>query len=497
MIWKIAKKEFLLNLMTFKFAVGTIVCVVLTAVFMPVLVNDYEQRLQKYNKKVADNEAELRKVRVYKNITPTLYRPPALLSVFNAGLERRLGDSAKIELESIPEVDAAPAGDNHYLSIFPVLDASLILKIVLSLLAILIAYDSISGERERGTLRLILANSTARHQVLLGKLLAGVVTLIVPTTIAFVVGVLVLELSPMAALSWSDWARIGLMYLASLIFISAMYNIGLLFSCLANRSAISLILGLFFWVVCVAVVPNLSVYIATRIRPLEPKVEVDSQIASLKSELRRKWIDIMIATAGNRSTSQSDAQGAFGNGYIRKFNTDCFEWQQELHPAMEPLRFKYADKIWEVESVYLKSIWKQRQLADNFSRISPIFSYENATSILAGTDLASFQYFVTRAKAYRNQIVEYIRSKSNNFHSSSYWTPFNKEYASDYGESKKEAPDIADHPRLNLQDLPPCKYQLDLAESVRRAIPDLALLVFANMLFFALSFVAFMKGDVR
>jgi len=27
MIWKIAKKEFLLDLMTFKFAVGTIVCV--------------------------------------------------------------------------------------------------------------------------------------------------------------------------------------------------------------------------------------------------------------------------------------------------------------------------------------------------------------------------------------------------------------------------------------------------------------------------------------
>jgi len=26
MIWKIAKKEFLLNLMTFKFAVGTMLC---------------------------------------------------------------------------------------------------------------------------------------------------------------------------------------------------------------------------------------------------------------------------------------------------------------------------------------------------------------------------------------------------------------------------------------------------------------------------------------
>ncbi|MFB0554468.1 MAG: ABC transporter permease subunit [Phycisphaerae bacterium] len=497
MIWKIAKKEFLLNLMTFKFAMGTILCMVLMAVFVPILAKDYQQRLKIYNDNVARNEAELRKVRVYKNITPTIYRPPALLSVFSAGLEKQLGDSARIELGSIPEVDAAPTGDNLYLSIFTVLDASLILKIVLSLLAILIAYDSISGEKERGTLRLILANRTARHQVLLGKLLAGIVTLIVPATIAFVVGILVVELSPMADLTWSDWTRIGLMYLASLIFISAMYNIGLLFSCLANRPAISLILGLFFWVVCAVVIPNASVYSATRIRPLEPKVEVDSQIASLRSELRRKWIDIMIATAGNRNTSQSDAQGAFGNGYIRKFNTDCFEWQQGLHPAMEPLRIRYADKIWEVESGYLKTIWKQRHLADNLSRISPMFSYENATSVLAGTDLSSFQYFVSRTKAYRNQIVEYIRSRTDNFRSSSYWTPFSKEYASDYGEGKREAPDIADHPRLNLEDLPLCTYRLDLAESVRRAIPDLALLVFANVLFFALSFVAFMKGDVR
>jgi len=46
MIWKIAKKEFLLNLMTFKFAVGTIVCVVLMAVFMPILAKDYEERLK-------------------------------------------------------------------------------------------------------------------------------------------------------------------------------------------------------------------------------------------------------------------------------------------------------------------------------------------------------------------------------------------------------------------------------------------------------------------
>jgi ABC-type transport system involved in multi-copper enzyme maturation permease subunit len=48
MIWKIAKKEFLLNLMTFKFAVGTIVCVVLITVFMPILVGEYQADFKEY-----------------------------------------------------------------------------------------------------------------------------------------------------------------------------------------------------------------------------------------------------------------------------------------------------------------------------------------------------------------------------------------------------------------------------------------------------------------
>ena len=57
MIWAIAKKEILLNLMTFKFAVGTIVFVALTAVFTPIMAKDYQRRLEDYNGTVAAIEA--------------------------------------------------------------------------------------------------------------------------------------------------------------------------------------------------------------------------------------------------------------------------------------------------------------------------------------------------------------------------------------------------------------------------------------------------------
>ena len=143
MIFKIARTELLLNVMTFKFAVGTIVCVVLMAVFMPMLVNDYQQRLEDYNKNVAANDTVLRSVKVYKNITPTVYRRPSVLSVFSEGLEKRLGNSAKIEPKSVPQINMDVTADNPFLSIFPSLDVSLIFKIVLSLLVLLFAYDAI------------------------------------------------------------------------------------------------------------------------------------------------------------------------------------------------------------------------------------------------------------------------------------------------------------------------------------------------------------------
>ena len=284
MVWKIAKKGFLLNLMTFKSAVGTVLCVALILVFVPILAKDYQQRLEDYNENVAANETELRKVMVYMNITPTVYRPPNVLSVFSEGVEKRLGTSAKISHLDVPEIRASSEEANPYMSMFPTLDVSLVLRVVFSALALLVAYNVISGEREQGTLKLILSGMISRHQVLLGKLLAGLMILIVPVTIVFILGLILLLSFPMIELTASDWAGVVLMYIASLIFISAMYNFGLLFSTLVKKSAISLLLGLFAWVIFVAVIPSVSLYLATRIRPLEPEEKLEAQRNLAKQE---------------------------------------------------------------------------------------------------------------------------------------------------------------------------------------------------------------------
>ncbi len=519
MVWRIAAKEFLLNLMTFKFAVGAVACAMLTVVFMPILVADYRQRLETYSRDTARNEIELRNVKAYRNITPTVYRPPAVLSAFSGGLEKQLVGGAKIELDKVPELSLTERKGNPYLPAFAVLDESLIFKIVISVLALLVAYDVISGEKEQGTLKLILSGVTARHQVLLGKLLAGMMTLSVPVAITFVVALVILLRSPTVAFNGEDWARIGLMFLASLAFTLVIYQLGFLFSCLAKRSAVSMVLGLFAWIVFAVVIPNACVHLATQIQPLEPQEHKDGLIMSVQSSLARELKSVEVDYSSVESFSKSGVEDSFGGWYEKLIDKAWLDAERKNNALAVPIRVKYADKLWEVEHGYLDTFFRQRQVANRLSHISPISTYENVMAALAGTDLTSFQHFIEGVRAHRNQVVEYIRQKTDNFSSASFLAGCTDEEAAEYTRlfrQEEQAQNETDKakakearetwakkkmeettPSLDLQDFPWFRYHPSLATDLQKAVPDLLVLIVANAVLFAMGFAAFVKYDVR
>ncbi len=519
MSWQIAKRQLLLNILTFRFAVGTAVCVLLAVLLVPVLIEDYKARLENYTANVALNDAELRKLMVYKNLTPTVYRPPSALAVFSKGVEGQVERSAKISLGGVPQMREASSEVNPFLEVLPDLDFSLIFASVISLLALLVAYDAVSGERERGTLKLLLSGPTPRYQLLLGRLASGMLTLLIPVSVAFIVAALMLELSPMVALSGSDWMRIGLMYITSLLFVFCMHNLAMFFSSVTKRATTALMFSLLSWVCFVAVIPNASLYVAVNVLPL-PGAEAKDEVARRSAEV---WGEYEQEESRYHNSTldydwRSDERGAFGQYFLLTCSKGGVEYHQGLHALVEPVRIRCADRAAELQRGYLEGFLKQRSLAENISRASPVSVYGVLMSALAGTDAQSFEHFFHAARMQRAKLIEYVRSKTDGFSTPSFSSQVDRAMSEEVealidqmrtasrGEKQplnQRRQELYNRMRaavtpLDLSDLPPMTaHQESGVGLLRRALPDLALLAVSGVLLFVLSFAAFVGYDVR
>lgn len=139
-------------------------------------------------------------------------------------------------------------------------------------------------------------------------------------------------------------------------------------------------------------------------------------------------------------------------------------------------------------------------------------------AILSGTDLTSFRDFIDQVRNHRNDVIVYIRSKTDGFSSASFYATCTEEQSTEYTKlyvQKEEARDeqtkakaelalkewerenLVEPVPLNLQDFPWFKYRPSSTASLRNALPDLATLLIMNVVLFAMYFTAFGRYDVR
>jgi hypothetical protein len=222
---------------------------------------------------------------------------------------------------------------------------------------------------------------------------------------------------------------------------------------------------------------------------------MDAQVNALVQE-RDSKIDDLTKTLRDGG-AQTMARGAFRGIFIVYCEKPLMDDYRKKYTLSEPIRIKYADRIFEVQRQYLAGLTKQKYLASKIAQISPVTLYESLMSALSGTDLASFEHFRNQVKLHTDEIRDYIRSKTDNFSLPSYFTPSKEE---DYEELRKRDYQklVEQTPSLNLQDLPRFTGGPEsFTRTLHMTIPHIILLVFINALFFTLSFVAFLKYDVR
>ena len=476
--------------------IGFVVCLMSTAAAIFVQVADYEKRLSAYHTALQEHQEEKRTWDLYSQINPKAHRKPNPLSIFNVGTEKSGADMVSIELATpIWEKEAQKQGsDNPFLSIFLSIDVIFVFKIVLSALAILFAYNTISGEQEDGTLKLVLSNPIPRDALVLGKYLGGVLSLFPIVVMSFTVGIVIAYASPATDFDADDLLRLVMVLVVSLLYVSICYLLGMLLSVWTKEAATTLILSMFIWGILTIVHSNIATFAVAKFPPhkLQPEKEALQQIEQLWEDFKeerntyilKKWgykypvsaishvgalsLGINMSSPGELGFKEFYTIKPIHNANVSKF--------QEVLGYQEPLRVRYADKTEEILKRREDVGERNRQFGRNISRFSFADAYHFAIGAITGTDRESYSDFIRGTRNYKRQIVDYLVGK--NAFSARAW------FSSDKGKAE-------------FADIPVFRHQHNsLSESLSRALGDIFILLAWNILLFMGAYLSFLRYDM-
>jgi ABC-type transport system involved in multi-copper enzyme maturation permease subunit len=341
---------------------------------------------------------------------------------------------------------------NNWMARFEVVDWTVISRYVISFLCIILAYNAVSGEREQGTLQLVLANPVSRASFLLGKFLAHWLTVISSSIIGALISLVILALS--GVLTIDGGVLLGVTaWLALLCALFLLLGMGI--SSLSNSSATSLIFLVTAWTVVVVVVPQTSYLIAAR--TVEPMGLYWEAMGEHRTKMNRT-----LRLEGIQPRARE--VGA----------TDGFVLEKE-----------YAQRLGQLEGMRRdlnERIFRQFEVARSVNLISPGYAFQYALEGLLGAGLPNIRAFFADAWRYREDLRQFLRAADAEDPDSPH-VPFLPGYMSD-------KPVAADRfPRYQSQ-------PISLADGFVSASMPLAILLLETALAFVFALWAVRRTDL-
>jgi hypothetical protein len=260
MIFKIIRKEILQNLLSLRFIFSLLLIVSLFASSGFVFVAGHRAQSDNYWKKTNDNLSGFREQadQLYKLafFNHEIWRKPKPLTFCVGGHEKSLPNCFGTDV--FDAVWRVRGRHNFLLREFGDLDWVFIISLPLSFLALFLTYDSICGEKETGTLRLILSRPIPRSKVLLGKYTGTMITIGMPLFVGLLVNLIIIYSSGVIELHANDWLKMSVIVLLSILYLSIFVLLGILISGRSVYPTNSMVVLLLLWVGLVILLPCLG-----------------------------------------------------------------------------------------------------------------------------------------------------------------------------------------------------------------------------------------------
>ena len=468
-MWHIAKRELYDNLNSLRFALATALLLGLMLTNAAVYLHEQPKRIQRYNTSISESLTDLtaRADSLYtlaREGPGLLYKKPSSLRFCAEGGETFLPNvvggaflwSISGGLKGFWRLNY-PSASPNLKNIRPnvtKVDWVFIIGYVLSLIAILFTFDAVSGERELGTLRLMLANPIPRHTVLIGKFLGALISIGIPLTLVVLMNLLLISTSNAVQLGPDAWGRLGIIFFIAILYTSLFLALGLLVSARVSRSAVSLVILLLIWVIFVVFVP--------------------STLAS-------------IAGGFSSPMSTDELWQRRGELYAKRWERyDAYFFAERVERSKE-IQFKGEHVIAEAEEQervneeHLAQQIDQVKFARRTTRISPIAIAQHLIESFAGTGFERHLQFLENARTHARQFREFVADTDSGDPESSHIIGIRE------GMSQKP---------VSPEAIPKFEDTLSLSQDFNAAAIDLSLLTLFLIVLLSGAYLAFVRVEV-
>lgn len=462
-------KEFREHLLSLRFQVGLMLALVLVTVSAFVLSSEHRHATKEYYEGLREEDA-------YLSQYAHLNRLQGVLQV------AKLPGSLVLVRGLQPDTGIETIARNPMPEMFPAMDFTLIVAVIMSLLAIVLGFDAVNGEKERGTLRLILTNRVRRAEVILAKWASGVAVLAFALVVSLTAGLLVVQLRAGAAWTGTEWVSVLAVAGVGLLYCAAFFAMSLAFSVLIPRSSVSVLASLLAWVFFILVLPNLSPYVAAQIVRVPAIAALERDVRFMTSEERDE--------IGRKEMQQLSARYAPAVVYTPReerermmaaapeFKAQVVRYRAEVEALWRRVNQQQQAKAKRLTESWNASARRQFELSRKISYLSPLPMVVYASTDLASTGFADSTDFNRQATAYAQALREYTYAKAD--------AAERRNPTFDYNDFM----DVSDRPRFHYTPIP----LADRLHAIR--YPVLALVVW-NALLFAIGAAWFMRFDVR
>ncbi len=467
MLREIIYREVRDQLMSLRLQLAFVLVTILMVANALLFQAEYRHQLSDYSLEVNRNLESVAKrasmraplFQVFSFNNQFIYRRPNPMSFVSEGHDKDLPNSFQVNAFRLAAPESSLRG-NPLLWRFDNLDWTFIVSVVFGFAAIVLVYDSVSGEKERGTLRLLMSHPVPKEKVLLGKYLSAMVVLSIPLLTGILLSLIIFAVGGAIPLDAGLIVRIGISLLLCLVYISCFVLLGLFLSTRSRVPAISLVSGLLIWVILVVVIPAAGNLIARGVL----KLPLEDQVFE-------------------------EADRAFGETVenYNRLNPHPDNWimSGKWSPGEPLLRAFAAERAWSrVYQAYQDRLVAQVMLGKRIAGISPAALLGQTLEAVNDSGIYHYRDFLRSARQYREELGNFLDMKY----------PLKKVYPLD----RNATDNVVVNMKLDFASIPKFEDRfVSMRDAAGQSLWSAAALVLINLVLFGAAHFSFLRYDVR